>query len=61
MEAFILSDEERWDARKHVEHILGEVGGGDYTIACWSRDRSVRTIRIPTAPRSICACLATEP
>jgi len=35
MEAFILSDEERWDTRKHVEHILGEVGGGDYTIACW--------------------------
>jgi mannose-6-phosphate isomerase-like protein (cupin superfamily) len=35
MEAFILSDEERWDAKKHVEHILGEVDGGDYTIACW--------------------------
>jgi len=35
MEAFMLSEEERWDAKKHVEHILGELGGGDYTIACW--------------------------
>jgi quercetin dioxygenase-like cupin family protein len=35
MESFTLSAEERWDPKKHVEHILGEVGGGDYTIACW--------------------------
>ena len=35
MECFELSAEERWDPKKHVEHILGEVGGGDYTIACW--------------------------
>jgi quercetin dioxygenase-like cupin family protein len=34
-EAFVLADVERWDAKKHVERILGKVGDGDYIIACW--------------------------
>jgi quercetin dioxygenase-like cupin family protein len=35
MEAFDLSKEQRWDPKKHVENILGEVEAGDYTVACW--------------------------
>jgi len=35
MEAFSLSKEQQWDPKKHVEKILGEVGDGDYTVACW--------------------------
>jgi quercetin dioxygenase-like cupin family protein len=35
MQAFSLSKEQQWDPKKHVEKILGEVGDGDYTVACW--------------------------
>lgn len=35
MHAFNLSTEQQFDPKKHVEKILGESGGGDYTVACW--------------------------
>ena len=35
MEAFSLAGEQQWDPKRHVEKILGDVAGGDYTVACW--------------------------
>ena len=35
MIAFNLTAEQRFDPKKHVENILGQTGGGDYTVACW--------------------------
>jgi quercetin dioxygenase-like cupin family protein len=35
MHAFDLKAEEAFDLNKHVERILGRVGGGDVAIACW--------------------------
>jgi quercetin dioxygenase-like cupin family protein len=35
MYAFDLTAEQRFDSRKHVEKILGTIGEGDVTVACW--------------------------
>ena len=35
MHAFDLTAEQRFDAKKHVERILGTIGDGDVTVACW--------------------------
>jgi len=35
MQVFDLRKEQAWDPKKHVEKILGEVGEGDVTVACW--------------------------
>ena len=35
MHVFSLQQEQEWNPKKHVEKILGEVGGGDFTVACW--------------------------
>ena len=35
MDVFSLQVEQEFDAKKHVEKILGEIGGGDVTVACW--------------------------
>ena len=35
MHVFSLSREAEWDSKKHVETILGTVGEGDVTVACW--------------------------
>ncbi|HET8996862.1 MAG TPA: cupin domain-containing protein [Acetobacteraceae bacterium] len=35
MLVFDLSAEQVFDPRKHVEKVLGRVGEGDVTIACW--------------------------
>jgi quercetin dioxygenase-like cupin family protein len=35
MQVFSLIAEQRWNAKKHVEKVLGEIGGGDVTVACW--------------------------
>ena len=35
MDVFRLQDEQEFDPRKHVEKILGTVGDGDVTVACW--------------------------
>ncbi len=35
MHAFSIVDEQEWDKAKHVEKILAEIPGGDYTVACW--------------------------
>ena len=35
MEAFSLASEQQWDPQHHVEKILGDIAGGDYTVACW--------------------------
>jgi quercetin dioxygenase-like cupin family protein len=35
MDVFSLESEQEFNPKKHVEKILGEVGGGDVTVACW--------------------------
>ena len=35
MYAFSLKTEQVFDPKKHVEKILGRVGEGDVTVACW--------------------------
>jgi quercetin dioxygenase-like cupin family protein len=35
MQVFDLVKEQTFDPHKHVEKILGHVGGGDVTVACW--------------------------
>jgi quercetin dioxygenase-like cupin family protein len=35
MHVFNLTDEQEWNPRKHVEKVLGTVGDGDVTVACW--------------------------
>ena len=35
MQVFSLKREERWDPIRHVERVLGHVGEGDVTVACW--------------------------
>jgi quercetin dioxygenase-like cupin family protein len=35
MQVFDLSQEAEFDPQTHVEKILGVVGGGDVTVACW--------------------------
>jgi quercetin dioxygenase-like cupin family protein len=35
MHVFNLKKEERWDPKKHVEHVLGKMAEGDVTVACW--------------------------
>jgi quercetin dioxygenase-like cupin family protein len=35
MQAFNLKAEEKFDLQKHVERVLGTVGEGDVTVACW--------------------------
>lgn len=32
---FDLKNEQKWNLEHHVERVLGEVSGGDVTIACW--------------------------
>jgi quercetin dioxygenase-like cupin family protein len=35
MNVFHLKKEEEWNPKRHVEKILGTVGDGDVTVACW--------------------------
>jgi mannose-6-phosphate isomerase-like protein (cupin superfamily) len=35
MQVFSLPDQQEFDLERHVEKILGTVGEGDVTIACW--------------------------
>jgi quercetin dioxygenase-like cupin family protein len=35
MQVFSLEREQQWNAERHVEKILGEADGGDFTVACW--------------------------
>lgn len=35
MQAFSLKAEQTFDPQKHVERILGKIGEGDVTVACW--------------------------
>jgi len=35
MQVFNLLDEQEWNPKKHVEKVLGTVGEGDVTVACW--------------------------
>jgi quercetin dioxygenase-like cupin family protein len=35
MDVFSLESEQEFNPEKHVEKILGKVGGGDVTVACW--------------------------
>jgi quercetin dioxygenase-like cupin family protein len=35
MQVFSLKTEQEWDPKHHVEKILGKIGDGDVTVACW--------------------------
>jgi quercetin dioxygenase-like cupin family protein len=35
MQVFDLRKEQEWNPKRHVEKILGEIGRGDVTVACW--------------------------
>lgn len=35
MRVFSLDKEQQWDPKQHVEKILGNIGEGDVTVACW--------------------------
>ena len=35
MQSFNLKAEQKFDPKKHVERVLGRVGEGDVTVACW--------------------------
>ena len=35
MHVFNLEKEQQWDPKRHVENILGRIGEGDVTVACW--------------------------
>jgi quercetin dioxygenase-like cupin family protein len=35
MQVFSLSNEQEFNTGRHVEKILGRVGDGDVTVACW--------------------------
>jgi quercetin dioxygenase-like cupin family protein len=35
MQVFDLRKEQEWNPKRHVEKILGEIGDGDVTVACW--------------------------
>jgi quercetin dioxygenase-like cupin family protein len=35
MHVFSLTQEQEWNATQHVEKILGRIGDGDATVACW--------------------------
>ncbi len=35
MHVFSLEKEQEWNPKLHVEKILGEESGGDFTVACW--------------------------
>jgi quercetin dioxygenase-like cupin family protein len=35
MQVFDLQKEQEWNPARHVEKILGKIGGGDVTVACW--------------------------
>src|SRR4051812_50158403 len=35
MQVFNLLAEQEWDPKRHVEKVLGEIGEGDVTVACW--------------------------
>jgi len=35
MHVFNLTQEQEWNPTHHVEKILGRIGGGDVSVACW--------------------------
>jgi quercetin dioxygenase-like cupin family protein len=35
MQVFNLAAEQEWNSEKHVEKVLGKIGDGDVTVACW--------------------------
>ena len=35
MLVFSLLNEQEWNPQKHVEKVLGKIGEGDVTVACW--------------------------
>ena len=35
MHVFDLAREQEWNAKRHVEKVLGREAGGDFTVACW--------------------------
>ena len=35
MHVFSLLAEQEWNPKRHVEKVLGEIGEGDVTVACW--------------------------
>jgi quercetin dioxygenase-like cupin family protein len=39
MEVFSLEAEQEFNPKKHVEKILGKLGEGDFTVACWEPEQ----------------------
>ena len=35
MDVFSLQSEQEFNPKKHVEKVLGKIGEGDFTVACW--------------------------
>ena len=35
MQVFNLKAEQAFDPKKHMERVLGRIGEGDVTVACW--------------------------
>jgi quercetin dioxygenase-like cupin family protein len=35
MQVFSLLEQQQFDSKRHVEKILGTIGEGDVTVACW--------------------------
>ena len=55
MHVFKLRDEQEFDPSRHVEKVLGEIGGGDVTIACWEAGQ-VRPNHCHPEPTEIYFC-----
>lgn len=49
MHVFNLKAEQAFDPKKHMERVLGRVGEGDVTIACWEPEQTSPYHCHPTA------------
>ena len=53
MHAFSVVGEAEFNPKKHVEKILGKIGDGDVTVACWEPGQTAPIIATRTRPKSI--------
>ena len=58
MLVFDLGAEKIFNPKRHVEKILGKVGEGDVTVACWEPGQCSPNHATPTRPRSTSASRA---
>jgi hypothetical protein len=55
MQAFNLAKEQEWNPQRHVEKILGEIAGGDYTAGLPGAGQIAPITVTYTPPKSISA------